>query len=374
MTDESAPNDRPSGGEAPPSPAPRRPAWKRALGWSLKLAALGLSAWLAWRVLRGLQWSQLRGLLATADRVWLAAVAGLLAARPAVTAVRWRLALRTIGRPPGRWWTFQAMAASLLVDHITPTARLLSSGFRARWLVRDTRHEAGPAFGTVLYEQLTHEVLMALATILGVVLVPVLLGRWGLAAGLALAGGLFVVGVFLWARRHGGGLADAAAGFFSRRVGQGEEGQREEEQGEGEPGEDEGSRGRVERFFLHSRETVETGRRLVADLPLGARCLALGAGFLALNVLAQWAAFRALGVTPGLVTVLAVITVGLTAGVLAGTPGGAGATEAVMVWVYVQLGVEAADAAAGALLYRGAHYAVVVILGLPALGFLELRN
>jgi uncharacterized membrane protein YbhN (UPF0104 family) len=335
-----------------PSPMPARGPWRRALIWTGRLTALLVAGWIAWRALRELEWSELFALVGSASPVWLAVALLLLAARPAVGALRWRLALERIGSTPGRVWTFFAVAGSLLVDHLTPTARLLSSVVRSRWLDRASSQPVGRIFGTVLFEQLTHEVVMAIATVAGLAVVPALLGRWSLAAGVALLGAVFVLGTLEWARRRGGGPADGIARFLHRRA--------------------EGGRGRLQRLFLHGGEAVSVGRDLVRDTGLGARCVALSVGFLALNVLAQWAAFRSIGAEPGLLPIFAVVSLGLTAGVIAGTPGGAGATEAVMVSVYVLLGVERTDAAAGALLFRGLHYLTVLALGLPALAVFEL--
>lgn len=320
--------------------------------WTGKLTALALAGWLAWRALRGLEGSELSRLLASASPVWLVAAVLLLAARPAVGAWRWRLALVRIGSAPGRLWVFFAVAGSLLVDHVTPTARLLSSVVRSRWLDRALPHRMGRIFGTVLFEQISHEVVMALATLVGLALVLALLGRRLPAAGVALVGVVFVVAAVLWSRRRGGGLADGVGRFLRRRA--------------------EAAGGRLQRLYLHGGEAVSVGRRLARDGGLAGRCLALSILFLAFNVLAQWAAFRSIGAEPGLLPIFAVLSLGLTAGVIAGTPGGAGATEAVMVSVYVLLGVERTDAAAGALLYRGLHYLTVVALGLPAVAVFEL--
>ena len=335
-----------------PSRPPKRRPLRRFLVGAGKLGALILAAWLAWRALRGLQWKELSRLLASASPLWLGATVLLLAARPAVGAARWRLTLQRVGAIPGRAWTYFAVAGSLLLDHVTPTARLLSSAVRARWLGGASCHGVGRAFGTVLYEQISHEVVMALATIAGLALVPALLGRPLVAGGVGLLGAVFVLAVVLWVRRRGGGLADGVGRFLQRRA--------------------ERAEGRWQRLYLHGGEVVTVMGRLVEDAGLAVRCVGLSVVFLALNVVAQWAAFRSLGAQPGFLPVFAVLSLGLTAGVVAGTPGGAGATEAVMVSVYVLLGVERADAAAGVVLYRGLHYLAVVALGLPAGAVFEL--
>lgn len=331
-----------------------RTSRRRALGWLAKLAFLGLVVWLAVGMLRGLKWAELSELLRNAEGLWLAVTVGWLVARPLTAVMRWRLALRRLDGAPGVAWTYGAVSASLLVDHVTPTARLLSSVFRSRWLGRRPNRRTGAVLGSVLYEQIVHEIVMGLATIAGLVIVPAWLGRWDLAGGVAGAGVLFLVGVVLWTRRHGGSVADGLSRFLARRA--------------------QNAEGRWESFFQHGGDAVEVIRRLAGDVRLGAWSFLWSVGFLACNVLAQWAAFRAIGVDPGFLVVFAVLALGLTAGVLAGTPGGVGATEAVLVGAYVALGVDPADAAAGALLYRGLHYGVVAVLGLPPVFAFELSK
>jgi uncharacterized protein (TIRG00374 family) len=97
----------------------------------------------------------------------------------------------------------------------------------------------------------------------------------------------------------------------------------------------------------------------------------LGTALFVLNVAAQWLIFSSLGSDVGLLTVAVTVALGIGAGVLTGTPGGVATTEAAMVALYVALGMERVDAAAGVLLYRGLHYVLVLLLGLPSLAFCE---
>ena len=101
--------------------------------------------------------------------------------------------------------------------------------------------------------------------------------------------------------------------------------------------------------------------------------LALGCLFFVVNTFAQWLIFRSIGEPVGLLPVVAVVSLGGAAGILTGTPGGVGTTEAAMVAGFVALGMDRVDASAGTLLYRGLHYAVVLAVGLPALAVLELH-
>jgi uncharacterized protein (TIRG00374 family) len=99
----------------------------------------------------------------------------------------------------------------------------------------------------------------------------------------------------------------------------------------------------------------------------------LGFGFFVLNILAQWFVFHALGVDVNPLVLLAGVALGNAAGMLTGTPGGLGTTEAAMVGSFVMMGMDRVDATAGTLLYRGLHYASILAIGLPSLLFLEFR-
>jgi len=75
----------------------------------------------------------------------------------------------------------------------------------------------------------------------------------------------------------------------------------------------------------------------------------------------------------GILLILAGVALGNAAGMLTGTPGGLGTTEAAMVGSFVAMGMNREDALAGTLLYRGLHYVSILGIGLPALLFLELK-
>ncbi len=83
--------------------------------------------------------------------------------------------------------------------------------------------------------------------------------------------------------------------------------------------------------------------------------------------------FAALGRPENPLVVMAVVALGASAGMLTGTPGGVGTTEAAMVALFGALGVAPGEAAAATLVFRGLHYASILALGIPALIVLELR-
>ena len=131
--------------------------------------------------------------------------------------------------------------------------------------------------------------------------------------------------------------------------------------------------GRAARLLARGRESVEMLSRLLADRTLRVQAALLGVGIFLLTALAQGAVFYALGVQPQPLVVLVTVALGTAAGTLAGTPGGLGAAEAAMIAVLVALRVDRLDAAAAALLYRALYYTVVLLTGLPAAAYLELR-
>jgi uncharacterized protein (TIRG00374 family) len=99
-----------------------------------------------------------------------------------------------------------------------------------------------------------------------------------------------------------------------------------------------------------------------------------GVAFFLLNVLAQWVIFAGLDSQVSLLTVAITVALGAAAGQLTGTPGGAATTEAAMIACFVALGVDRVDAVAATLLYRGLHYGLIMILGVPALLYCELAT
>lgn len=321
--------------------------------WAAKLLVLAALLALAVRALYSIDWSELHTLVRSADWPWLLVAAVLLVGRPAAWGERWRLVAHQLGMPLAHGWGFFSVAAAMAVDHLTPTARLFGGFLRARWLARKWDRSIGSAFGSVLYEQLTHEVFMALATMFALVLMPALLGRWLVAASIAVLAITFTTLAWGWTHRH----ADRVFGAIARSVGRRAA----------------SSESRMRELAVHGETVMNTVKLLIRDRSLGWRCLAWAGFILLVSVLAQWAVFHAVGAPPAFAVLLSTVTLGATAGVLAGTPGGVGATESAMVASYVLLGVDPTDATASVLLYRGLHYLLVLGLGFPSLAAFELR-
>ncbi len=332
---------------------------RRLLGplvWPLvRVALIALALWLAWRLLAGLDWRELGDRLAEADRAWLAAAVALLLARFAVWTWRWQLAVARLGPAPGMVPLFLMIKASALVNHLTPAARVLGGVMRARYLARRGNGTVGRAFGGVAFDQLLHQVSMAVVTALALIAAGLATAREGLAlatAALLLAAcGTAAVVWLRWRSTEGGAFAHLA-GLLARRVA--------------------GER-RAQRALVHGREAGAALSGLLRSARLVFAMLALGGLYALVNGAAQWAVFRALGDRPGFLVVLATVALGTAAGALIGTPGGLGATEAAMIGTFVAFGIDRVDATAATLLYRGLHYITVFGVGTPALIWLETR-
>ena len=344
-------------------PSPSRSRRRRLAVQGGKLALLGLALWLAWDLLRDLAWDDLAARFEAASRPWLAAALGALALRFVIWDERWRRAIRRVGPLPPRWLSLSSLLAAAAVNSVTPTARVLGGVVRARHLSRALGEPMGRAYGSVLYDQLAHQVVVGGVTWLSVIAAAAVSGRPRLAAALAAALALAVGAFVLWLRRRRPGNGDGTlARWLADRVAGRDGG---EENG--------GETGRLRRLMSHGKEAVGVVRRLLADGRLGAEAVVLGVAFFVVNASAQWMVFEALGAEVGFTVVLAVVALGAMAGVAVGTPGGVGGAEAAMIASFTAFGVGPLDAAAGSLLFRAFHFASILALGAPSLVWLEMR-
>jgi uncharacterized protein (TIRG00374 family) len=335
---------------------PRNPALRNGLQKAGKLVLSAAALYLTWRLVRGVPFEDLRAAVREASPLWIALGVLLLAVRMPVWALRWGLAVRRHQVPARASLLLTAIAAALAVNQLTPAARVLGGLLRARWLQRFTGMDLGVAFGTVLYDQVAHQVVMTTATLVSVVVGAWLLGRQGLALGAAavLAAAAVVLGAVLWRQGRQGALIRRWASRLAGRLANADD--------------------RAQRLVDHSRRALQTVRRLVVVPSLGLRTVSLGLVLFAAQVLAQIAIFRALGSSAPIVTVAVVVALGTAAGMLLGTPGGLGTTEAAMIAGFAALGIDRVDATAATLVYRALHYGVLLVLGLPAFAWLELRE
>ncbi len=311
-----------------------------------------VALWLTWRMVASLSWHDLGRRIAAADGSLLALALACLVVRYLLWDRRMALATeRAVAARPRLGVGFFILFASAALNLITPSARLVGGALRARYLARSVGRPFAPLYGVILYDQLAHYVVMTSWTGLALVAVAWVLGKPWLGAGAVAAFALLAlaaVAAVSWAGR--GSLAD----FFARRA--------------------ERSSGRGERLYGHGREAAQTLEKLVGEPRLRFPVVALGVGFFLLSALAQWLIFAALGKAENPLVVMAVVALGASAGMLTGTPGGVGTTEAAMVALFGALGVGPGEAAAATLLFRGLHYASVLALGVPALVVLELRS
>lgn len=316
------------------------------------LAVLGI--YLTWRLVSGIRWADLAARMEGASWPLLALAAAIQLGRYLLWDWRFRLAARqVVPRTPGPHLGFLVLLASAALNLITPTARLIGGLMRARYFAHASSRPFGLMYGVVLYDQVAHHVMMSTCTGLAAVAAALVVGRTGLGFGALAVLVAAILGAIVWLRRSGPFESNPLVRFLARRA--------------------EGAEGRSQRFYAHGHEAVGVFVRLLGHTPLWTPVVLLGLGFFLLNILAQWVIFLAIGERVGPLVVLAGVALGNAAGMLTGTPGGIGTTEAAMVASFTAMGMDPVDAAAGSLLYRGLHYAGILAVGLPALLFLELR-
>jgi uncharacterized protein (TIRG00374 family) len=337
-----------------PSPPPHRSRRRRAVAWIVKLGLLALAVWLVLRLLAGLEWEDLAARLAAAEPAWLVAAVGALVLRMVIWDERWRQAIRRAGALPGRATTLGALLAAAAVNSVTPTVRVVGGVLRGRWVGRAVGLPLGRAYGSVLYDQLAHQVVTGSVTVVAVIGAALVTGRTALGAGIAALALAVLVVATIWLRRRRGGRRELLRALAERLVGRATAG------------------GALERLVAHGREAIDVVVTLLGDAGLRWRAVVLGVAFFVVNAGAQWMVFVALGAPASFWVVLAVVALGAAAGILVGTPGGLGAAEAAMIAGFTALGVQPLDATAASLLYRALHFVVVLGLGLPSLAFLEL--
>lgn len=320
-------------------------------GRLLRSALLLLVLYLTWRFLAGLDWVLVLRRLEGAAPEAVALALLLLLLRFVLLDLRWRLAFRRLGRTPTRFQSFFGLLGAVFANHVVPVLRLVGGLLRARYGARFVDQTFGVAYGVVLFDQVSHQVVtvsatvLALAGLLWVLEQPLL----GVAAILV----LLVGGSWLsaWFRRREAGTARWASRLADRigRFGR-----------------------RGEAISREGQAAFETLVTLLQDARLRRLSVLPGLGFIFLNGLAQWVVFAALGVPNSLLASLMGVALGAAVGGLTGTPGGLGTTEAGMIMTYAALEIAPVDAAAATLLYRGLHYGLVVFLGLPAVVLFEL--
>ncbi|MEA2599353.1 MAG: Lysylphosphatidylglycerol synthase region [Acidobacteriota bacterium] len=339
----------------PPEPEPE--SRLRLWGFRLFQAAVILFAgYFTYRFVThsDLSWPRLAERVAAARAPFVILGIGLLLLRYGLWDWRFRRATRLIlGYASGPLLGFFVLMASAALNLITPTARVIGGLMRARYFSRGYQRPFGLLYGVVLYDQVAHHAVMSVCTWITFIATAFYLGKIWL--GWAALAALIASAVLLWTwgRRRGPFEQNPIVRFLARRA--------------------EKDEGKLDRFFAHGHEAVGVFVRLLAAGPLRVQAVILGVAYFLVNVAAQWAMFEAIGARVSPFVVLAVVALGTAVGTLTGTPGGMGTTEVAMMASFKLFGVDALVATAGILLYRGLHYASVLVVGLPALAVLELR-
>jgi glycosyltransferase 2 family protein len=339
----------------PAEPIPESPlrVWGKRL---LKGGVAALTVYLTYRFVThtDFDWSRLARRVAAAKPLYVTLGTALLLARYAIWDWRFRLATRlVVGRTSGVVLGFFVLLASAALNLITPTARLLGGMMRARYFARANHRPFGLLYGVVLYDQVAHHTVMSICTWITFSATAFALGRDALGAVALAALAASAVGLATWSRRRDPSGENPIVAFLARRAARAE--------------------GRLQSLFAHGHEAVGVFVRLLAVVPLRFQAAVLGVVYFLVNAFAQWAMFLAIGAPVDPFVVVAVVALGTAVGTLSGAPGGIGTTELAMMASFKLLGVDEVLAAAGTLLYRGLHYAAVLVVGLPALALLEWR-
>lgn len=328
-----------------------RATWTRRLAGLLIFAAM---VYLVHRLVAEVGWSEVGERLAAARLGLLGLAVACLAGQLATWSVRQRMAIRRIRATPPGWTIFLALVATAAANFLLPFARLVGGLLRARYLSRTSEPPTQKRiyYGAVLFDQAVHFLVMGALTVVGLVGGALILGRPGLAVGIAATALVLVTVATLWIRRRVGAAGGGLVRFLERRA--------------------ERREGPVGRLLAGSGAAAGIFLRLARDRSLWTRTAPLGVAVFAFVAGAQWTVFRALGTDVHPLLVVGTVALGLSAGVLLGTPGGLGTTEATMIALYGAFGVDRVDAASAVLLFRGLQFGVVLGLGLPAMAVLEL--
>lgn len=354
--------------ESPVEPDPSAPL-QRVLhrswtGHLVKLLLLAVALYFTVRFAQKLPWRELGLRLTEAYPALLLLAIVTLFLRFASVVIRWSLALEEVGSPGANgssgaigplWRRFFILLASVFLNHVTPSARILGGLLRARYQARYQKREFSTIYGTVLFDQVIQQSFTTLMTVLSTLAFTWMQHRMGwltIEISILL---VITLGVVLWLRhRHPSDEQPSIARIIRRKA--------------------QSQKARFKSLVLGTSEVVRTFAFLFKDKLLRTRMALLALAYVALTCSAQWLVFMALGIEISPLIVIVTISLGTAAGALSGSPGGIATTEAAMVGTYILLGVTEIDAAAATFLFRGLHYALVLSMGLPSLIYFELRH
>lgn len=347
--------------EPNPAPADHPPVQGSPLRvWGVRLlkgTIIVLTLYFTWRFLTqgGLEWHRLAQRVSEARASCIILGVGLLLVRYPIWDWRFRLSMRRVMETrSGPVLGFFVLIASAALNLITPTARVLGGMMRARYFARANRRPFGFLYGVVLFDQAAHHTVMSVCTWITLIVTAYALDYDGFGTLALVALVVCAVLLVIWGRRQGPSEQSPIVRYMARRA--------------------ERAEGRLQKMLAHGHEAVGVFVKLLGVGSLRLPAAVLGVIYFLVNAAAQWAMFVAIGAPVNPFVVLAVVAVGTAAGTLSGAPGGLGATELAMMASFEVMGVDKVTATAGTLLYRGLHYASVLVIGLPALGLLEWRS
>ena len=329
----------------------RRRTRRRWARRGLEIVLVGAALYLAIKMFSAVGWSALEDQLRHADPRLVGLVVVLLLGRWLIWNARWRLALEASDLRVSRSRSLFAILAAAALNHLTPSFRLFGGLVRARYVSEQPTSGFATAYGAVIFDQLVNQTVAGFLTAIAFVGLSWRLGR----PAEVLAGSLVVLSIvllipLLYRHLRRRGLLPSPSGEpdVASHVGP-----------------------RLRPLAERSREVVATLQKLARDRSLVLRAAGLGLLLAALNLAAAWMSFAALGSSVPVLWVFFAVSLGVTLGAISGTPGGGLTTEAAMVTCYSLLGVDQTAALAATLLYRGLHYALVLLLGVPSLLTLE---
>ncbi len=310
-------------------------------------------AFFVWRFIDRLGWDALAQRIGQAQKPFVALAFGCLATRFALIYYRWSLVLKLLALPMSRLIVWTSLMTGVLLNHVTPTARVLGGIVRARGLSKIYRTSFSSIYATILVEQLGNQLVQT--ALLWVAVVPF---AWKLGwRRTAVAIGAVPPIVFaLWLAWRRLGTPTPNSPQWSTLLGRRLKRQLR----------------RLGPIAAGGRRIAEIFRAAFGDIGLQGRLAVCGVGIVLSNAMALWLVLQSLSTDIGFFYVFATVSLGLAAGMLTGTPGGFATTEAAMIALLVAVDVPEIDAAAGVLLYRGLHYAIVLVAGSICTVFFEV--
>lgn len=309
-----------------------------------RMLILVVVAFFVWRFIDRLGWDELAQRIGQAQKPIVALAFGSLATRFGLIYYRWSLVLKLLALPMSRLVVWTSLMTGVLLNHITPTARVLGGIVRARGLSKIYQVSFSSIYATILVEQLGNQLVQTVLLWVAVVPFAWKLGwpRTAFAIGVVPP---IVLAIWLaWRRLR---APTSSSPQWSTLVGRRLKTQLR----------------RLGAIAAGGRRIAEIFRTAFSDIKLQLRLVICGVGIVISNALALWLVLQSLSTDIGFFYVFATVSLGLAAGMLTGTPGGFATTEAAMIALLVAVDVPEIDAAAGVLLYRGLHYAIVLVAG-----------